>query len=183
MILNTSSAQSALYALCGKNEGFRPFTGGCYLGLFKTVPNDNGTGGEEVATPGNNTKNYARFNIAADTQMMNSVYNSVELGRATTLADRRVGNVKDINFNAARNTTLADPTQSGSEADWGTVKGFGIYTAATGGTLVGWSALAENQQVPVPANTSFHFYAGFFELYIDDAGNIAANAVAAAEGE
>lgn len=181
MYLNTTATQNLLYQLCGKNNGFAPLTNGsCYLALFTTVPDSAGAGGVEVDNPASNIKNYSRYNLAADSTMMNSVYNSIELGRTTTTADRRVGNTKDINFNAARNTTLPDPSQSGSEADWGAIKGFGIYTAASGGTLVGWSALAENQQISIPANTAFHFYAGYFELYIDDAGNIAANAVAAA---
>jgi len=178
MYLSTTHSDNFLKALCGINGSvtFVP-SGACYLGLYTTVPGANGTGGVEVATPGSNTKNYARVEISGN---MSLTYKSASLGESVpTTHTRRIGNASDINYNAAIDTTLADPDQSVNSA-WGEIKGIGIFSAATGGTPVAWAAFDPADYVTVAAKNSFHFYAGRFEIYIDDAGNIAATASAGA---
>lgn len=150
MLLSTTGSAALLNHLCGKSASVSiGSNGNCWLGLFTTKPNDNGTGGVEVGSG----KNYSRVNISS-------------LMSAT---NRSAVNTNDINFNAA--IVPSDPTaQTG--ADWGTIVAFGLFTTQTGNVLYAWGDL----DLPVTVNTqnTLHFLAGKFELFLDE--SVTANA-------
>lgn len=83
------------------------FTGTVYLAFFNTVPSDDGTGGVEVSGPG-----YAR------TAVLTTDWNAASGGGPAVKTN---------------SVTKISPTASGS---WGTVNGWGLFSAITGGTLI-----------------------------------------------
>lgn len=97
-----------------------------YFALFTTVPNDAGTGGVEVSGG-----NYARVAVTGSdanfTAPVDVTPGEPELGRKT-------GNANPITFNTP---SIA----------WGTVLGFGIYDAASGGNLLAYGALTASKVI------------------------------------
>jgi len=83
-----------------------------YVGLFTTLPNDNGTGGTEVSGGG-----YARQAVTFGAPSNGSMSNSA-----------------DITFPLAT-------------ANWGTIVGFGIFDAATGGNLLYFGSLTTSKSI------------------------------------
>lgn len=100
-----------------------------YVGLFTTAPTNDADSGVEVS--GNN---YSRQTVTfgAPESDVNNV--------------RKISNTNTITFGPA--------TPSG----WGLVVAFGIYTAATAGTLVYWGDLSS--QKTIGANDSAQFSIG-----------------------
>jgi hypothetical protein len=96
-----------------------------YVALFCTLPNDAG-GGTEVASG----VGYARVAVAND----------------------------DTNFPAAtgagkkNGTAVTYPTAT---ASWGTVVGFGLFDALTGGNLLYWGGLTVSKTVAINDTPSF----------------------------
>jgi hypothetical protein len=91
-----------------------------HIALFTTVPADTGAGGVE-ATGGA----YARQAYAK---------NSTNWGAATGTAPTQIANLVAVTFPEAT-------------ASWGTIKGWGYYTAVTAGTLLFFAALDTNKAV------------------------------------
>jgi len=79
-----------------------------YIGLFTTNPGDDGTGGTEVSGSG-----YARV------QVVNNVTNFPAASGGSK----------------SNGTVITFPAASGGS--WGTVVGFGLFDAASGGNLLG----------------------------------------------
>lgn len=89
---------------------------GRYLALFTTTPTaDDGSGGTEVSGG-----SYARKAIAS------TDWNAASAGNPTTKTGPESGVEWDF------------PTAT---ADWGTINGFGIYSASSGGTLLWFGSL------------------------------------------
>lgn len=85
-----------------------------YLGLFTTMPADDGTGGVEVSGG-----SYARVNLGAT----GNAWSPAVAGAPTTKSG-------PSGTGSPASWTFPAPT-----ADWGYVVGFGIFDAATGGNL------------------------------------------------
>lgn len=98
-----------------------------YVGLFTANPSDTG-GGTEIT--GNN---YARVSVAASLANFAGTQ-----GAGTTAASSGTGGT------TSNNASLTFPTPS---ATWGTVTGFGIYDAASGGNLLWYGALSINKTI------------------------------------
>lgn len=171
MKLATAKEQALLDNLCGKSSSVSGIglSGNCYLGVYKQV--SSGTAGAiefasgvyGVEVSGNN---YARVKI--DT-LMNRHYKSHAKSEAAAQDhDDRIGNTEDINFNAAYDQS--DPSAA-TGADWGTIVGFGLFTAATGGSPYAYGALEKisGSYPSVATHNTLHFVKGFFELYLDEA--------------
>jgi hypothetical protein len=97
-----------------------------YVGLSTTTPANDGTG---VTEPSGN--GYARVGVTK---------NSTSFPAASS---RQISN----------GTTITFPTASGS--GWGTVTHFVLYSASSGGTFLGWGALASAQTVASGATPDF----------------------------
>lgn len=89
-----------------------------YIALFTTLPQDDGTGGVEVVTVGTN---YARV---------------LEAGVPPWKSDGP--------GERSNNATLTFPQAS---AAWGTILGFGLYDASTGGNLLMFGSLATPKSI------------------------------------
>jgi len=118
----------------------------CWLGLYTTTPNSSGSGGVEVTSSNNN---YARIRI--DDKM------------TVTNNSREAYNNLDINFNAA--VVPSDPA-SPTGADWGTITGFGLFTASTGGTAYAWGHL--DSAITVSTHNTLHFIKNQFKVKLTD---------------
>lgn len=112
-----------------------------HVALFTTLPADDATGGVEVSAA-----SYARVaTVAAD-------WNAAVAGAPTVL-----DNLSVINFPQA--------TES-----WGTVIGFGLYTAATAGILILYGALGTNRAIATGDTPEFG--AGLLKAKLGDPGDI-----------
>lgn len=135
MAFTNSGSTTVLNGLIGKGSS-APLSN-CYLALSSTAPNADGTNFTEP----DSTKGYARAIIGLQGQS------------ATQVMDVPSGGVtqnKDIIF---------FPEAS---ASWGTLTHFGLYTSATGGTLVLYGSLSE--PITVATNYVPLFRVGNFSL-------------------
>lgn len=111
---------------------------GKYIALYTTMPADDGTGGVEVTTT---SSNYARVSIGS------TDWEAAIGGAPTTKAGPKSG--VDWTFNV--------PTGSNN---WGNVKGFGIVSASTGGTIEWLGLLPAPKDInigdPAPVFNSAH---------------------------
>lgn len=98
-----------------------------YVGLHTTAPSDTG-GGTEVSGG-----SYARASVSASLANFAGTQ-----GAGTTTASS--GNTGTTSNNAS--ITFVTPT-----ATWGTVSGFGIYDAASGGNLLFYGALSISKTI------------------------------------
>jgi hypothetical protein len=114
-----------------------------WIALFTTTPTD--TGGTEVT--GSNA--YARQEVAPDTL---STSNPNWTTTGTTGTAKKIENADTITF----------PQATG---DWGTVRGFGIYDASSGGNLL-WHGLLDTSRV-VDCGTTFKFESNQLQLTLD----------------
>lgn len=110
---------------------------GNYVGLFTTLPADDGTGGVEVSGGA-----YAR-------KLIDATDWSAAVGGAPT--------VKAGPSGSGTNPTWTFPAPT---ANWGTIVGWGIFSASTGGTLKYFGALTTTKAVnsgdPAPLFNSTH---------------------------
>ena len=173
MLMSKTASQGILNALCGKGTGTAAFgkADNCWLGLSTVLPTTNPAAFAEPSAG----MNYARVEIHS---LMNTTYQSVSQGDQSAVDhDRRIGNAADINFNAA--IVPSDPTAA-TGADWGAIAAFGLFQSATGGTPYAWGALTDGNGDPttvtVSTKNTLHFLKGRFEIYLDDAGSVSANA-------
>lgn len=100
-----------------------------YVALFTTLPGEDGTGGTEVSGG-----SYARVAVTN---------NSTNFPAASTVSTTGT---------KSNGTTITFPTATGS---WGTVVGFGLYTASTSGTLIGYGSLSSSVAVASGNQASF----------------------------
>lgn len=98
-----------------------------YIALFTTVDNDANTGTEVSGNA------YARASVA-----------SALTSWAGTQATGSVVVSSGTNGTTSNNGAITFPTPSGS---WGTVVGFGIFDAASGGNLLFWGPLSINKTI------------------------------------
>jgi len=101
-----------------------------YIGLFTTVPVDAGTGGVEVSTT---STGYGRVTLASS--LANWAGTSVSTGGSVSAGSN--GTTSNVNA-----ITFGTPTNS-----WGTITGFGIWDAATGGNLLIFGNLTTSKTV------------------------------------
>lgn len=158
--LNVGAYQNcwlALYVSCSQSDA----------GAVEFIPsNDTSTGiyGKEVGSD----NNYARINIYS---LMNRNYMSYKKRETTdTPHDYQIGNKTDINFNAAIDPS--NPESQSSAYDWGTIIGVGLFTQSTGGSPYAIGLLNDYDTNPpqVTVHTSFHFYRGRFEIFLNETG-------------
>jgi hypothetical protein len=100
-----------------------------YVALFTTLPGEDGTGGTEVSGG-----SYARVAVTN---------NSTNWPAATTVAGAGT---------KSNGTAVTFPTAT---ANWGTVVGFGFYTASSSGTLIGYGSLSSSVAVNSGNQASF----------------------------
>ena len=144
MLISLTKSSDTLTNIFGKSSSFSiGSNGNCWLGLFTTAPQSDGTGGVEVGSG----KNYAR----------------VEIHNVMSITNRKATNNADINFNPAINP--ADPSAA-SGYDWGTIVAVGLFTASTGGTLYAWGTL--DTSVSVTTKQSFHILTGDLEVNLTE---------------
>lgn len=144
MLLSKTKSAALLENICGKSTNVQiGSNGNCWLGLFTTKPNADGSGGLEVGSGVN--------------------YSRVEISDFMTATDRSIVNTADINFNAAIVPSNPDATTG---ADWGEIVAFGLFTSKTGSTLYAWGDLEES--VFVATQNTLHFLTGKFEIYLDE---------------
>jgi hypothetical protein len=91
-----------------------------HIGLFTTNPIDAGTGGVEPAVGAYGREAYAK--------------NVTNWGAATGAAPTQIANLVAVTFTEAT-------------ASWGTIKGWGYFTAISAGTLLFFAALDTNKAV------------------------------------
>lgn len=118
-----------------------------HVGLFTANPTDTG-GGTEVA--GNA---YAR--VAVTSNLTNWAGTQ---GAGTTVASTGTSGT------TSNNGVITFPTPT--PAGWGTVTGFGIFDAATGGNLLFWAALTASKVIN--AGDPVTFPAGSLTVQIDN---------------
>ncbi|MBP5269370.1 MAG: hypothetical protein ILO42_00265 [Clostridia bacterium] len=150
MLISLAKSAAVLGNLCGKSDNVAiGVKDNCWLGVFITKPSSDGTGGVEPSAE----NNYSRVNIS---WLMNAT-------------NRSIVNLYDINFNMA-----TDPSDRSvaSGHDWGTVVGFGLFSAQTGGTLYGWGDLSAS--ITINTGNSLNFGAGNFEVFLDASENASA---------
>lgn len=99
-----------------------------YVGLFTANPSDTG-GGTEVSGGA-----YARVTYASSLTNWAGTQ-----GAASTVASSGTGGT------TSNNASITFPAPVG--ANWGTITGFGIFDATTGGNLLIWGALTINKTV------------------------------------
>lgn len=120
-----------------------------YVGLYTVNPTDTG-GGTEVSTT---STGYGRVTIASS--LANWAGTSVSTGGSVSSGNNgTTSNVSAITFGT--------PT-----ANWGTITGFGIFDAATGGNLLIWGALTTNKTVN-NGDAAPAFSANALSIRIDD---------------
>jgi len=135
MAFTHSGSATVLNGLIGKASSVA--LSNCYLALSSTAPNADGTNFTEP----DSSKGYARAIIGLQGQSATQVMTAPANG---------VTQNKDIIF---------FPEAS---ASWGTLTHFGLYSSATGGTLVLYGALSE--PITVSANYVPLFRVGNFSL-------------------
>lgn len=132
MLLSLSKSEALLTNLSGKSSSASIGSyENCWLGLLTTLPADDGTG---AAEPGSG-KNYAR----------------VEIHSLMSVSSRVAQNSDDIDFHADYDES--DPSAA-TGADWGTIKGVGLFTSRTGNTMYAWGKLT--QDVTVSTHNTLH---------------------------
>ena len=147
MLISLTKSADTLTNIFGKSSSVSIGTqNSCWLGLFTTAPQSNGTGGVEVGSG----KNYAR----------------VEIHGVMSVTNRKATNSSDINFNPAINP--ADPSAA-SGYDWGTIVAIGLFSEATGGTPYAWGNL--DTSVSVTTKTSFHILTGDLEVNLTESAS------------
>lgn len=173
MKLSTTLSHNLLEHLTGKSQSLNVGAyQNCWLALYVScnqsdagaVEFANGVYGKEVGSG----KNYSRTNIY---NIMNRTYMSYKKGEsADTPHDYQIGNQTDINFNAAINPS--DPESQSSSFDWGTVIGVGLFSQSAGGTpyAIGLLNGYDTNPPQVTVHTSFHFYRGRFEIFLNEDG-------------
>jgi hypothetical protein len=102
-----------------------------YVGLFTSLPDENGAGGTEASAG-----NYARKSTAG------ADWASASAGAIT--------NTNDITFVEC------------ASANWGTIVGFGIWDAASGGNMIAWADLDQSKNVTI--GDTFKFAAGDIDI-------------------
>lgn len=119
-----------------------------YLGLFTAMPAADGTGGTEVSA-----EEYARINLAAV-----GVHGKAYMGDAT-VAD---GEGEDTGKKVAKITNQDEIHYQIIPAggSWGTIVGFGVFDAASGGTPYFWGELT----APVETGSEASKTAVFFDI-------------------
>lgn len=113
-----------------------------HVGLFTTNPDDAGAGGTEVSGG-----SYAREAVTRNTSNWNAAS-----GTAPAVGD---------------NTNAITFTQATS--NWGTVTGFGLFSAATAGTLYAWGPLGTSKAVNSGDTASFA--GGALDVQVGDPGD------------
>ena len=107
MLLTLTKSSQILANICGQSTNVSIGSHeNCWLGLFTTKPDANGTGGVEVSTTDTN-------------------YSRVEIHSVMQASNRSIKNIYDINFNAA--IVPSNPSAL-TGADWGTIVAFGLFT-------------------------------------------------------
>jgi len=113
-----------------------------HIGLFTTLPADDGTGGVEVSGGSYARQAYAR--------------NGTNWGSSTAGAPSTITTLVDINFPQA-------------SANWGTVVGWGYFTAVSAGTLLFFGALDTNKAIN--SGDTAKFTAGNITAKLGDPGD------------
>lgn len=113
-----------------------------HIGLFTTNPNDAGSGGTE-ATGGS----YVREAFAR---------NGTNWGNSSAGAPSSIESLIDLEFTAAT-------------ASWGTIVGWGYFTASSGGTLLYWAALGASKVIDT--DDTARFLAGTLLAELGDPGD------------
>ena len=144
MLISLTASSSTLSNIFGKSSSFSIGSlNNCWLGLFTTAPQSDGTGYVEVGSG----KNYAR----------------VEIHSFISATNRKATNSSDINFNPAINP--ADP-ETASGYDWGSIVAVGLFNSATGGAPYAWGTL--DTAISVLTKQSFHILAGDLEVNLTE---------------
>lgn len=136
MAFTYNASASILNGLTGKSQNISLLSN-CYLALSSTAPEKDGSNFTEPAA----STGYARAVVGLANQSATQVMGTPTEGSITN---------KDIIF---------FPEASSS---WGTLTHFGLYTAATGGTLILYGSLST--PITVAANYVPLFRAGNFTL-------------------
>lgn len=137
-------AQAIGIAGASAGAGSGPAT--LYVGLLTTTPTDS-TAGTEVSGG-----SYARVGVTSATTAWNNTQGNTT--GASTGTDGTTENASTITFPA--------PT-----ASWGTVTGFGIYDASTGGNLLIYGALTTPKTIN-NGDAAPSFAAGALSIQIDN---------------
>lgn len=116
--------------ITGASAGAGSGPANLHIGLFTANPTDAG-GGTEVSTSGTN---YGRASVASSLANWAGTQ-----GAGTTVASSGTGGV------TSNNAAIVFPAPGGT--GWGSITGFGIFDAATGGNLLIWGALGTAKTV------------------------------------
>lgn len=118
-----------------------------YVGLFSITPSD-GSNGTEISGG-----SYARATLTSSL----ATWSGTQAAATTAVSSGSSGTISNNNT-----ITFAEPT-----ANWGTVTGFGIFDAPSGGNLLFWGALSTSKTVNL-GDAAPLFAAGALSIQIDD---------------
>lgn len=164
MKLSATQRTALLGNMCGKSGNISiGQQNNAWLGLFVTATSSTpgavelaeGVYGVEVS--GNNYERVEVHNIMSTTYISHSLNESV-----ATAHNDRIGNTEEIKFNMALNPS--DPSSS-TGGDWGTVIGYGLFTAQTNGTLYAMGTFA--QSITVDTKWAVHIIKGWCEFILE----------------
>lgn len=119
-----------------------------YLGLYTTMPNSDGTGGVEVSA-----SEYFRINLT-----QTGVYNLPLMGDATVVNGQ--GEQAGLKIAQITNQDEIHFPVIPAGGSWGTIVGFGVFSANTGGTPYFFGELTE----PVETGSTTSKTAVFFDI-------------------